>query len=321
MALPPNALRLVASATLLSLALAARAQTPLDVPVRGWLRYAGGNVLSGSLVTRTPSGGVVRTDRFGDIVFQDGEAHFEAQAQTGAPPPVTASESEPKPAPGWRPASWSIGVSGYWQHKTDSTTSNLALDLDATWRGPRDELRLALAADYKVVDNEVDNNEQSGSLRWVRQLHGPWAGLGSVRLERSTFSVDPLPSFDYLLVQATAGLGWRQAWSADSHTLVALNYDAIVLDLLRLDRSLHRHATSLLLENHLRLGPKLHFDNTLQFYRWARGGGSGIDSTAELSYDLTDSIRVGLRHESRRNAVSLDVGRYSRVSLTTRVAF
>jgi hypothetical protein len=30
---------------------------------------------------------------------------------------------------------------------------------------------------------------------------------------------------------------------------------------------------------------------------------------------------VGLRHETRRQAVNLDVGRYNRVSLTTRVAF
>lgn len=101
---------------------------------------------------------------------------------------------------------------GYWQHRQDSTTSNLALDLDATWRTPRDELRL---------------------------------------------------------------------------------------------------------------GPKLHLDNTLLLYRWPRSssGRSGIDSKTELSYDLTDSIRVGLRHDLRRNAVNLDVGRYSRLSLTTRVAF
>lgn len=123
-----------------------------------------------------------------------------------------------------------------------------------------------------------------------------------------------------MLVQATAGVGWRQAWSADSHTLVALNLERIALDLLNYDRRLYESATSLLLENHLRLSPKVRFDNTLLVYRWP-GGGTGVDSTAELSYDLTESIRVGLRHESRRNAVDLDLGRYNRLSLTTHVAF
>lgn len=298
------------------LAVAAQAQTP---PVRGWLQFTDGNRLSGLLVARTPGGGVVRTDRFGDVTFRDADARFEPEAVAAAPAPV-----EPPAAPdtssGWRPATWSIGVSGYWQQKAGSTTSNLELDGDATWRAPRDELRLALSADYKVVDNSVDNNEQSGSLRWLHELHGPWLSLASLRLERSTATLDPLPAFDYLLAQATLGLGWRQRWSDESHTLIALSTEQIGLRLLRLGRHLSTHATSLLIENKLRLSAKVRLENSLVLYRW-RAGDSGIDSSTELSYDLTDSLRVGLRHEAKRNAVDLDVGRYSRVSLTTRVAF
>lgn len=300
-------------------AMGAQAQTEPAAPVRGWLQYGDGNRLSGVLVARTPGGGVVRTDRFGEVSFQDADARFEPEAPT---PPATAADTPAAPdtGSGWRPATWSVGVSGYWQQKAGSTTSNVELDGDATWRAPRDELRLALSADYKVVDNSVDNNEQSGSLRWLHELHGPWLSLSSLRLERSTATLDPLPSFDYLLAQATLGLGWRQRWSDESHSLVALSTEQIGLRLLRLDRHLSTHALSLLIENRLRLSAKVRLENSLVLYRW-RTGNSGIDSSTELSYDLSDSLRVGLRHEARRNAVDLAVGRYSRVSLTTRVAF
>lgn len=317
---PLPRLRPALAALAASLALAAQAQPEDQAPVRGWLRFADGNRLSGVLVARTTGGGRVRTDRFGEVSFRDDEARFEPEA----PPPAAAPAAPAPPVvdrgPGWRPASWSVGVSGYWQQKADSTTSNLELDGDATWRAPRDEVRLTLSADYKVVDNSVDNNEQSGSLRWLRELRGPWVGLASLRLERSTATLDPLPTFDYLLLQTTVGLGWRQAWSEDTHTLVALGAEQINLRLLRLGRGLSTQATSLLIENRLRLSAKVRLENSFLFYRWHQGD-TGIDSHTELSYDLTDSLRVGLRHEARRNAVDLAVGRYSRLSLTTRVAF
>lgn len=304
---------------LLALLLAAPARAAEPAPVRGWLRFADGNTLSGVLLARDAAGGRVRTDRFGDIDFRDAEARFEP----ATPPAVATAPAPPeaaRPAPGWQPVDLSVGASGYWQQKDGSTTSNLSLDLGATWRSARHEIQATLAADYKVVDDNVDNNEQSGSLRWLRALHGPWVGLLSVNLERSTFALDPLPDLDYVLVQATAGLGWRQAWSPASETLLALNADRVALDVLSLHRRLTWRPLSLLLENHLRLSPKVRLDHTLRLYRWP-GGETGIDSDAELGYDLTDSLRVGLRHELRRNAVNLDAAQYRRLSLTTRVSF
>lgn len=321
---PPAGLRRRLGRTALlaaGLCLGAHARAAGEAPVRGWLRYADGNALSGMLVARTPGGGVVRTDRFGDVRFRDAEARFEARPEPEAAPKPSA------PAPpseagglGWRPAKWSIGVSGSWEERRDSITSDLALDVAATWRSPRDEIRLALAAHYKVVNDTVDTNEQRGSLRWVHELSGPWVTLASMRLQRSTFAQDPLPKFDYVLVQATAGLGWRRRWSPDTQTLVALNMDRVAVHLLQQDRRDDTRAVSLLLENQLRLGAKVRLDNTLLVYHWPDGS-TGVDSAVELGYDLTENLRVGLRHETRRKAVNLDVSRYNRVSLTTRVAF
>lgn len=305
----------------LALLLAVPARAAESAPPRGWLRFTDGNALSGVLLSRHAEGGRVRTDRFGDIDFRDADARFEPDTPpaAAAPPPPAATPAVPA-GPGWRPAAWSIGVSGYWQQQDGSTTSDLSLDLDATWRSARNEIKATLSADYKVVDDQLDNNEQRGSLRWIRELTGPWVGLLSVDVERSTLSIDPLPDLDYALVQTTVGLGWRQAWSADSDTLVALNADRIVLDVLSLHRRLTWRPVSLLLESRLRLSPKVRLDHRLRVYRWP-GGSTGVESDAELGYDLTDSLRLGLRHEVRRNAVNLDGVHYRRLSLTTRVAF
>jgi hypothetical protein len=286
--------------------------------VRGWLRFADGNAVSGLLLRRTANGGVVQTDRFGELAFTDADARFEPEQPAAAPPAPAEPASAPSPA--WVPAEWSLRLAGDSQQKNGSASSDLSLDLEATWRGPRNEVKLSLSTDYRVEDNEVDNNEQSGALRWVRKLRGPWVALGTLKLERSTLSIDPLPDLDYVLGQSTVGLGWQRAWSDQHYTLLALNAERVALDLRILDRRIYTGATSVLFENRLRLGPRLNLDNTLLLYRW-RGGRSGIDSDTELSYDLTRSIRLGLRHEWRERAVDLDGGEFKRLSLTTRLAF
>jgi len=152
--------------------------------VRGWLRFADGNAVSGLLLRRTANGGVVQTDRFGELAFTDADARFEPEQPAAAPP--APAEPAAAPPPVWLPAEWSLRLAGDSQQKNGSTSSDLSLDLEATWRGPRNEVKLSLSTDYRVEDSEVDNNEQSGALRWVRKLRGPWVALGTLKLERST---------------------------------------------------------------------------------------------------------------------------------------
>ncbi|MFG6416782.1 DUF481 domain-containing protein [Roseateles sp. DC23W] len=309
----PSRALLVALATG-GLCLAAHAQT------RGWLRYGDGNLLSGELVSQQAAGGVFKADRFGLLNFLAAEARFEAAAAPAVVAPL-ASLAAAAPAPsGWLPATWSVGLSGYWQRDEGSITSDLGIDLNARWQRPRDEVQLSLSTDYKVVDDQVDRNEQTGSVRWMHTLNSPWFGVARLQARRSTFTLDPLPTLDYLLLQATAGAGWRKDWSPQSYSLVALGHDRITLDLLRRDVTVRTHATSLLVENNLRLWPRVTLANTLYVYRWADGS-TGIDSQAEVSYDLSDRVSVGLRHEYRRNAVNLTLGTYNRLSLTTTVGF
>jgi hypothetical protein len=289
---------------------------------RGWLRYVDGNVLAGQLIESAGQGGLFRSDRFGDVQFAPGEAVFDPAPTPALVPP------EPSVAPvvtatagsQWRPGEWSIGLSGYWQRDNGKTGKDIALDLRSTWNNPGNELKLVLAADYKTLDDNVDNNEQSGSVRWLHDLHGPWILLGAARTKRSTVTIAPFPKLDYLMVQGTAGLGVRKRWTAQDQTLVAAAYDRVMVDLMTIDRRFYTRATSLLVENKVGLWPRVSFGNTLLVYFWDDGS-TGIDSVADLSYHLTDRFSVGLRHEYRRNAVNFDLGSFNRLSLTTRFGF
>lgn len=314
--------RPVRPAPLLALTFACLASAAsAEAPVRGLLRYADGTVLPGLRVEQSGAGGLLRSERFGDIRYTDAEARFEpAEGVAPAAAPALAAVPVAAARAPWQPERWSVGLSGYWQSSNGTKESDAAIDVDATWVTPRNDINLRLSTDYRINSDTVDNNEQSGRLRWVRSLSTPWVALGVLRAHRNTFTFDSLPTFDYLLLQGTLGLGAQKKWPGDGKTLVALGYDWVSLDLLDYGARTSTHATSLLIENSVPLTPKITFDQTLYFYLW-QGGDTGIDSQAELSYAITESLRVGLKHELRRNAVDLDVGTYSKFSVTTRVRF
>lgn len=300
---------------------------PAAAQTRGVLRFNDGTVLPGEQVQRSEDGGVLRSERFGDVRYTEAEAHFEpapeaapAPAPAPSPAPVATPRTAARARPAWQPDAWSVGLSGYWQSSNGTKESNAAVDVDATWSTPRNDINVRLAADYRIASGAVDNNEQSGRIRWLHTLSAPWLGLGVFRVHRNTFSLDPLPTLDYLLQQGTLGLGFRKTWQHEGKTLVALGYDWVSVDLLDYSVRTSTHATSLLVENTVPLTPKINFDQTLYLYFW-RDGDTGIDSQSELSYAITERLRIGVKHELRRNAVDLDVGTFSKLSLTTRVRF
>jgi len=278
--------------------------------VRGVLKFHDGNVLPGTLIESAQSGGLLHSDRFGDVRFAAGEATFE-------PAPA---EEKPTSQLTWQPTKWSIGLSGYWQSTYDSTESDFALDLAADWVSDQNELKASLSTDYKVVSKEVDNNEQKAQVRWLRNWSSPWVSIVGLRAHRSDFTLDPYPSLDYVMYQGTLGGGVREAWSDDARTLFAIGYERVVLEVLNRQARIHARATSFLVESNVKLTQKINFDQTLYLYAW-QSGGMGVDSQAEVSYAITQQLSVGLRHEYRRNAVNLDIGSFNKLSLTTRLAF
>jgi len=304
-------LRGLLATTLLALAFtAAAASEP-----RGWLRYADGNAVSGTLIgiDADGTGGRFRSDRFGEIRFRADDASFEADDPAVAEGPAEA------PSP-WFPTRWSIALSGYWEDSDGTTTSDAAVDVDATWRTTRDELDLAITTDFKMVDGAVDNNEQTVRGRWFHDLTPTWFVAGLAKARRTSLSLNDQPAVDALLLEGSLALGARHAWSPDSRTRLALGHDRVAVEILKYDAIVRTHATSLLFENNLQLSPRVAFNNTYYGYLW-EDGSWGTDSKAEALYAVSSALSVGLRHEYRRNAVNFDVGTYRKLSLTTRVSF
>lgn len=296
---------------------AATLSLPATAQTRGWLRYTDGNAVSGELVEP----GRFRSDRFGELNFLPADARFEADA----PPPAAAAAVE-APATsvpitsGWAPSLWSVRLSGYWEDDDGSTTSDAAIDFEATWRRSAGELDLAINTDFKVVDGDVDNNEQTARGRWFHDLSPRWFAVGLAKARRSRMTIDPLPSLDTLLLQGSLGLGARKEWSLRSRSRVALGHDWITVDFLKYDLRVRTHATSFFLENNLQLSPRVRFNNTFYGYLW-EDGSWGTDSDAEVLYAINETLSVGLRHEYRHNTVDLDLGSYHKLSLTTRLSF
>jgi len=299
------------------LALATALASPAVAQTRGWLRYSDGNAVSGELVEP----GLFRSDRFGEVRFLPAEARFEPFA---LPPPADYAPPLPLAAAGpsssWAPTLWSVRLSGYWEEDDGSTTSDAAIDFEAIWRRSAGELDLAVNTDFKVVDGDVDNNEQAARGRWFHDLSPTWFAVGLAKARRSHMTIEPMPTVDTLLLQGSLGLGARKDWSLRSRSRVALGHDWITVDFLKYDLRFRTHATSFFLENKLRLSPRIRFNNTLYGYLW-QDGSWGTDSDAEALYAINETLSVGLRHEYRHNTVDLDLGSYHKLSLTTRLSF
>jgi hypothetical protein len=317
---------------------------------RGWLHYADGNVLSGSLLQAARPGGgdgLFRSDRFGELRFSPRDASFRPgpiDAAASAPVPDAAASAPPASpgspvaspsgwnapaqAPltptavgsGWRPTTWSIAVAADWKRDTEATEVDLNTELSAHWLRPHDDLTATLRADYKVREGAVDNNEQVGRVRWFHTVHAPWLSFAQLYAERHTLSLAGLDKVDYLLLQGTLGVGWRHDWSADGFSRFVLAYNRFEIDLLDYGLRAHDDAMSLLTDHTVRLSERVSLTNTTVVYLWDDDD-PGIEAETELTYALTAQLSLGLMHRYLNRGVNL-TSRYSNeLRLTTRFTF
>lgn len=310
---------------------------PLTAPAaeRGWLHYADGNVLSGSLLQAAQPGGppgLFQSDRFGELRFAAGDANFRPAAAadpTVASSPAAnavAAPAAPNPSQrivggrGWRPTTWSIAVAADWKRDAEATEVDFNTELSAHWLRPRDDLTATLRADYKVREGSVDNNEQVGRLRWFHTLHAPWLSFAQLYAERHTLSLAGIDKVDYLLLQGTLGAGFRQDWSADGFSRFVLAYNRFEIDLLDYGIRVQGDAMSLLTDHTVRLSERVSLTNTTVVYLWDDDD-PGIEAETELNYALTAQLSLGLMHRYLNRGVNL-TSRYSNeLRLTTRFTF
>lgn len=166
----------------------------------------------------------------------------------------------------------------------------------------------------------MDNNEQSGRVRWFHDLSTPWIGFAQVYGERHALDIDGFGNVEYLLQQYTVGAGLRHRWSAESVSRVVLGWNHFRIDLLDLDAHATDDAPSLMVDRLVRLSDRISLTNRIDVYFW-RDEHPGIEAETDISYALTRQFSIGLEHRLRRRGVDVRDTSLNELRLTTRFTF
>ncbi|MBP6626949.1 MAG: DUF481 domain-containing protein [Arenimonas sp.] len=234
-------------------------------------------------------------DRVLDVSVAPGAAAVVAAAPTQAPP---------APEPGWRPDSGRIDATAKRDKDGDENDDEIKLRVDTTWaRGPN-ETRLELEADYERDGGEAWDREATGRLGRIRQFTPGWFSMYEGFLERNQVRVQSTDE-DYVLLQASAGGGYRWQWDETASLRAAFLWNYFYFDLLDLDRSANLDAPSLFLSGHWAITSRLNALATVRVYHWPDGD-TGTEIDSDIGYDLTKHLGFGLRWRYTRDGASLD---------------
>lgn len=286
---------------------------------RGWLKFRDGNVIAGSLRESTSDGGVFDADRFGRIQFSTAGAAFEP----AMPPAVAAAPEAALPSPdqprGWAPDKWSLTFAADWKKENENTEYDLAGDVTATWARPRDEVTASVRVDYKIHNDKVDTNMQTGRLRWFHTVDSPWLMLGQLYVEHDRITVADRP-LEYAFTQMTVGPGFRLQWNADSYSRVALGFNRFYIRFPEVNVDAYESEGSVFADNFIRLTQRLSFRNWLNWY-WYPADTDALEAESEFNYAVTEQFSVGLWHRYRDRGIDIHNSSVNEFRIFTRVTF
>jgi hypothetical protein len=311
----------------------------------GWLEFADGNRISGELLELTPSGGVLRTQRFGDVTFQSAEATFYPAAApraaaapdaTAAADPAAAQDDDPSattdplaavgqtdpddPPPAWAPVSWSLTGAMMWREEDGDQEYEIDTDLHADWRTARNEATATVRSRLREKNEATDNNEQSARARWFHEISDPWLVTVQFYAERDTVDGTFLRDADYLLLQGTLGFGLQHTWNERAFGRIGLAANRFRLEFLDFDVHGYSSAASVFGELRLQLTEQLSLASWVNFYDWDDTG-TGLESESEMEYAITRSLALGLRHRFRENGATLESRELNELKVYTRIRF
>lgn len=225
-------------------------------------------------------------------------------AAPGAVDVALPAEAPPAPAPGWRPDSGRIDATAKRDTDGDVNDDEIKVRVDTTWtRGPH-ETRLELEVDYERDGSEAWDREANGRLGRIRQFTPGWFTMYEGFMERNQVRVQSTDQ-DYLLLQASAGGGYRWQWDETASLRAAFLWNYFYFDLLDLDRSANLDAPSVFVSGHWAITPRLNALATVRLYHWPDGD-TGAEIDSDIGYDLTKHLGFGLRWRYTRDGASLD---------------
>lgn len=305
--------RCVVPVLALVFALCAHSAEP-EPAVAGWLEYHDGTRVHGRLLESGDEGGRLDSDRFGELRFAAGEAHFVADA---AEPLVQVAGDDGE----WTLHATNITLAASRHREPGSSSTDLRSELGLNWQRPQDDIDLRLEAEYGVHNQVHDVNKQSGRLRWFHSLASPWLVTAQGFVERDRVDLPPLGSTDYLLSQLTLGGGTRVDWEEDAWLRLVLGFARFRLDLLDYDDA-HAYLTApgILLDGNVPLTARISFSNWTNLWRW-HAGDYGLESETRLDYAITEHVGIGLVYRLKKDAPTVHTDTLDDLELTTRFNF
>jgi hypothetical protein len=210
---------------------------------------------------------------------------------------------------GWR--SWApdaLRLDASFTRETSDDRRKRELDLrgHAAWYRGDDEVQVEFEVEVERYDDRAPKDERNARGVWFHALTPGLFTMAEVFSERDEVRVSGL-DFDYRLVQAGAGLGWRWGRSDRGWVRAAALYNRFDLHLFDVDVSLGLDAPSVYLAGEWPLSARARLSADARHYWWPSeaGGDTGLDAGAEVVYDLGRALGLGLRWDYSRNAATL----------------
>lgn len=232
-------------------------------------------------------------------------ASLEVIPPASAPEVQQAIAAEHMAKPLWKPDK--LRIDAALKRESSSTGSGedeINIYIESVWDRGADHTVLTLDNDYERDDGETFEREMSGRVIWTHDFVPGWFGMFQGYAERNDMSYLGT-RYDYLLLQAAGGGGYRWKWGHRATVRLAALWNEFDVKLIDVDADVRDRAPSTYLSANWDITERFSAQGWAQFYFWGADD-LGRDIEAELHYELSRHLGFGLRWTLTRNAASLE---------------
>jgi hypothetical protein len=296
-------------------------------PAPDVLVYNDGDRVQGRLIAREGDMLVFRSLRFGDLHVSTANAHVVTEtpaAQRGSAPvspaanvaPSTLSESGSP----WQLTRFFRDLFGPWKghlalstqvtrDANDRADVMIESSLKRSWK--KDDVSMKVRYDYSETNDTDTSDTFKGDGMWRHSLPRRLFSVYRPSYEWNRAATIGSVNSDYILLQQEVGIGVkaldRDAWKI--RVGVAENFfnNWDLTD----DTEQATRVESLFLEADLKLPWRINISERAVYYYALATGNTGWEHQLEVNKKLTETLSLGLRHESRYNDPDVRTENYS----------
>lgn len=295
-------------------------------PVPEVLVYNDGDRVQGRLIAREGDTLVFRSVRFGDLRVSTAEARVMTEAAAPAGPARTAGAAPPaqtaRPTPEspWQLTRFFRDLFGPWSGRLAFSTqvtrdandrSDVMVEASIKRSWAKDDVSAKMRYDYSETNATDTTDTFKGDGMWRHSLPRRLFTVYRPSYEWNRAATIDSVSSDYILLQQEVGIGVkavdREAWKVRVGVAENFfnNWD------LTADTARATRVESLFLEADLKLPWRITVSERAVYYYALATGNTGWEHQLEVNKKLTETLSLGLRHESRYNDPDVRTEDYS----------